>query len=81
MNQVQPFKKGTLLKVVHNCFCEHYLHEVSSHWRPGLIQKKLNKDDVVEFMHVWSNLVGGPYCRVKKDGIEYDILPRYLIKL
>lgn len=59
-------------KVKVDCFCEGYLHELLNYYRKGLIEKKLHKDDIVEFDMEWSNFYGS-YIRVEKDGIKYDI--------
>jgi hypothetical protein len=55
-----------------DCFCEGYLHEKFNYPREGLVEKKLFKDDIVEFEKEWSNFYGS-YLRVIKDGNSYDI--------
>lgn len=62
-----------------DCFCEGYLHEMLRYPRKGLVEKKLYKDDIVEFKEEWGNFYGY-YFRVIKDGIEYDIPPSKLKK-
>jgi hypothetical protein len=66
--------------VIKDCFCEHYLHEVTNYPRPGLVEKRLNKDDVVILINKWSNHYGY-YYRVEKDGETYDINPLNLDKI
>lgn len=67
-------------KVKEDCFCEGYLHEVTNYPRPGLVERKLQKDDEVELEKEWSNFYGS-YLRVKKDNISYDIPARKLEKI
>lgn len=59
---------------IKDCFCEHYLHEITNYPRPGLVEKKLNKGDIVILIEKWSNMYGY-YYTVEKDGIMYDINP------
>lgn len=61
-------------KVTKDCFCEHYLHEITNYPRKGLVEKKLKEGDIVILVKKWSNLYGY-YYRVEKDDIEYDINP------
>jgi len=63
--------------ILEDCFCEHYVHEITHYPRPGLVEKKLFKGDIVNFVEEWSNFYGY-YCRVEKDGLEYDIPPHKL---
>lgn len=67
-------------KVKVDCFCEGYLNEITRHWREGIKERKLFKDDIVEFVREWKNLFG-MYFTVRKDGVEYDIPPSKLILL
>lgn len=67
-------------KVKSDCFCEGYIHEKTNYPRPGLIEKKLLKDDIVQLVKQWSNFYG-TYLRVIKDEVEYDILPEYLERI
>jgi hypothetical protein len=64
-------------RVKEDCFCEGYLHEKINYPRPGLIEMKLYKNDIVEFFNEWSNLYGS-YIRVIKDGKHYDMLSKNL---
>jgi hypothetical protein len=66
-------------KVKVDCFCEGYLHEKLNYPRKGLIEKKLLKDDIVEFKEEWSNFYGS-YIRVVKDGKHYDMLRENLLE-
>lgn len=66
--------------VKEDCFCEGYLHELLKYPRKGLVEKKLYKDDKVEFKREWFNFYGY-YFTVIKDGIEYDIPPIKLNKI
>jgi len=59
-------------KVKEDCFCEHYLHEITNYPREGLVEKKLLKNDIVEIEKEWSNFYGN-YLRVTKDDTYYDI--------
>lgn len=60
-------------KVKEDCFCQSYLHEITRYFREGLTEKRLKKDDEVELVKEWNNLYC-TYLRVKKNGIEYDML-------
>lgn len=64
-------------KVIEDCFCEGYLHEALRYPRPGLVEKKLFEGDEVELVKEWNNFYGD-YLRVTKDGVNYDILHKYL---
>lgn len=61
-------------KVIKDCLCEHYLHEITNYPRPGLIRKELKEGDIVKLIKKWNNFYGF-YYRVEKDGIIYDIDP------
>lgn len=67
-----------------DCFCEHYLHEITKYYREGLVEKKLNKGDIVFLLDKWSNFYG-TYLRVTKDLSNeyeyYDIPPHKLSKI
>lgn len=63
--------------VLEDCLCEHYIHEITKYPRPGLVEKKLYKGDVVTLIKEWSNFFGD-YIRVEKDGMDYDIPPHKL---
>lgn len=64
-------------RIKEDCFCERYLHEKFNYPRSGLVEMRLQKDDIVELDKEWSNLYGS-YLRVKKDGKCYDILHKNL---
>ena len=64
-------------KVIKDCFCEYYLHELLNYPRSGLKELKLCKDDEVELIKEWSNFYGY-YLRVKKNDEIYDINPSNL---
>ena len=66
-----------IYKVIKDCYCEHYLHELTNYNRPGLVEKSLKENDIVELYEEWSNCYG-KYFTVIKDDIKYDILPKYL---
>ncbi|MFZ1704419.1 MAG: hypothetical protein WAT79_08725 [Saprospiraceae bacterium] len=70
-------KIGNTLEVNENCFCEYYLNELTSHWRPGLKEKKLNKGNLVEVVGFTENLYGD-FIKVKFEGETYEIKPYYL---
>ena len=63
--------------VLEDCYCEGYLHEKLRYNRPGLVERKLNKNDEVFFIKEWFNMYGY-YYRVEKENITYDINPKYL---
>ncbi len=65
------------MEIIKDCFCEHYLHELTNYPRKGLKEKKLSKGDKVDFIKEWVNFYGR-YYTVKKDGIQYDMLPENL---
>ena len=64
-------------RVLKDSYCEAYLHEKLHYPRPGLIEKKLTKDEIVELIDVWNNFYGTFY-RVKKNDVWYDMLPENL---
>lgn len=72
-NEISKIKYIVLV----DCYCEHYLHEKKNYPRPGLVERKLTKDDIVTFVEKYTNFYGC-YYRVEKDGITYDILPHNL---
>lgn len=47
---------GKFFEIKEDCLCEHYLHELTRHYRPGLKEKKLSKGDVVKLDEIWSLL-------------------------
>ena len=67
-------------RIIEDCFCEHYLHEKIKYPRPGLVEKKLNKNDVVDFISEFWNFYGS-YIKVRKGTITYDIPLHKLEKL
>lgn len=66
-----------LYRILNDCFCEGYLHELLRHYREDIEVKKLLKYDIVEYIDKWSNMYGS-YIRVSKDGIIYDMLDKNL---
>lgn len=66
--------------VLRDCFCEHYLHEITNYPREGLKELKLQKGDIVEHIEDFQNFIGF-YYRVQKDGVVYDVLPSNLSHL
>lgn len=68
--------------VLEDCFCEHYIHEITNYPRPGLVELKLFKGEEVILVNEWSNFYGS-YIRVKKEGNDqvYDIPPHKLQKI
>ena len=50
---------------------------ITNYSRPGLIEKKLMKDDRVEFIEKLNNFYG-QFIRVSKNDIKYDIKPENL---
>ena len=67
-------------KILNDCYCEQYLHELYHYPRKGLIEKKLYKDDIVEFKEIYKNYFGSFY-RVLKNDYVYDILEKNLVKI
>lgn len=65
-------KRGDTLKILRNCFCEHYIHELTNYPREGLVEKKLLEGEEVEFKETYWNCYG-TYARVLKDGTSYDV--------
>lgn len=63
-------------RVLEDCFCEHYLHEINNYPRPGLVELKLYKGEEVIYVREFSNFYGD-YIRVKKEDSDqvYDIPP------
>ena len=70
-------KKGSRLKIVKDCFDEHYLHELTNHWREGLIEKKLKVGDVVDVLGCWKNFYGS-YIKCVLNNETYDVNPKNL---
>ena len=69
--------KKKIFKVKEDCFCEHYIHELTNYPRPGLKELKLLKGEEVELVNEWSNFYGS-YLRVQKGNDKYDIPPNKL---
>lgn len=67
----------TKYRVNKDCFCEHYLHELTKYYRPGLKEKKLEYGTIVDHVKTWSNFYG-TYHRVQYKGETYDIDPKNL---
>lgn len=65
------------LKVTQDCLCQHYIHEKTKYPREGLVEKKLKKGEIVDFIKEWTNFYG-TYWRVEKNDVTYDILPENL---
>lgn len=74
-------KYGTELTVAKDCFCEHYIHEITNYPREGLKEKKLLVDEKVVFINHWKNFYGS-YIRCKykdtSDSEYFDISPENL---
>lgn len=66
-------------KVLEDCFCEGYLHELM-YPREGLKERKLTKGDEVIFKTEFQNFYGRFY-RVEKDGVTFDIRPDKLQRI
>lgn len=49
------------IEITIDCFCEHYLHEVLHYPRPGLVETKFKKGDILEVEEEWSNMYGRYY--------------------
>lgn len=64
-------------RVKEDCFCSHYMHEITNYPRPGLKELKLKKGDEVEYIDTYTNFYGS-YIRVTNGEDEMDILPQYL---
>ena len=63
---------GTRLVLLKDAFCEHYLHELCSHYRCDLCEKKLLKGTEVSFLTYINNLFG-TYLRVTDGQQTYDL--------
>lgn len=70
-------EKGIKLIVVNACFDEHYMYELTHHWREGLKEKKLKEGDIVEVIGVWHNFYGS-YIRCTMNDEVYDVKPKNL---
>ena len=70
-------RKGMKLKIIKDCFDEHYLHELTNHYREGLEEKSLNTGDVVEVIGCWKNLYGS-YINCTFNNEKFDISPKNL---
>ena len=66
------------MKIIKDCYCEHYLHEITNYPREGLVEKKLQEGDIVNLVKQWNNFYG-EYYRVEKDGEEYDIATENIV--
>lgn len=66
-------------EVLEDCLCEGYLHERLNYPREGLVERKLKKGDIVEYVEEWSNFYGY-YIRVRvpNEDYGYDISPSKL---
>ena len=60
------------IEITNDCFCEHYLHESINYPRPGLIEQKFKKGEVLEVIEEWSNFYGS-YYRCKTEVGHADI--------
>lgn len=67
-------------RVVRDCLCEHYTHEVVRHNRSDLPEKRLKAGEIVTYVNEWVNFYGS-YIRVSFNGETYDILPENLEEL
>ena len=61
-------------KINKDCVCEATLYEMKNYPRKGLTEKKLRKNDVVEFVQIL-NVFNIDYHRVRKGKVNYDIHP------
>lgn len=60
------------IRVIKDCFCEHYLHEVMNYPRKGLVEKRFKAGEEFEVEEDWWNFYGS-YYKVNVDGKSHDI--------
>lgn len=65
--------KGSKLVANKDTICMSYIHEVTNHYREGLVKLELKKGDEVELIEEWNNFYG-KYYRVKHNNNILDIL-------
>jgi hypothetical protein len=66
------------VEITNDCFCEHYLHEATNYPRPGLVEQKFQKGDVLDVIEEWQNFYGS-YYRCKTEVGTADISKRNAI--
>ena len=49
------------IEITKDCFCEHYLHEITFYPRNGLIERKFSKGDQLDVEKTWNNCYGEYY--------------------
>lgn len=49
------------IKIIRDCLCEHYLHEINNYPREGLIKKEFSKGELFEVKTEFNNFYGSYY--------------------
>lgn len=62
------------IEIIKDCFCEHYLHEITKYPRPGLKEKKFQKGQILTLQDKWTNYFGTYFkCKHEDGTVDIDV--------